>query len=58
LALTIHEGRKRQVRRMLMVVGHSVRQLIRVGIGSLTLGDLPLGRWRHLTPEEARMLQH
>src|SRR6266566_2127247 len=40
LTLTIHEGRKRQVRRMLAAVGHPVLQLVRVGIGPLTLGDL------------------
>ncbi len=52
LALTIHEGRKRQVRRMLAAVGHPVLQLIRVGIGSFTLGNLPVGAWRYLTDEE------
>src|SRR6266702_4740142 len=54
LLLTIHEGRKRQVRRMLSAVGHPVLQLIRVGIGSLTLGDLPVGEWRYLTDEEIK----
>ena len=52
LALTIHEGRKRQVRRMLAAVGHPVLQLIRVGIGSLTLGNLPVGAWRYLADAE------
>jgi pseudouridine synthase len=52
LALTIHEGRKRQVRRMLAAVGHPVLQLIRVGVGSLTLGDLPVGAWRYLSAQE------
>ncbi len=52
LALSIHEGRKRQVRRMLAAVGHPVLQLIRVGVGSLTLGDLPVGAWRYLTGQE------
>ena len=52
LALTIHEGRKRQVRRMLAAVGHPVFQLVRVGIGSLTLGDLAVGKWRYLADEE------
>jgi 23S rRNA pseudouridine2605 synthase len=52
LALTIHEGRKRQVRRMLATVGHPVLQLIRVGVGSLTLGNLPVGAWRYLADEE------
>ena len=52
LELTIHEGRKRQVRRMLAVVGHPVLQLVRVGVGPLTLGDLAAGKWRYLTDEE------
>ncbi len=56
LALTIHEGRKRQVRRMLAAVGYPVLQLVRVGIGSLTLGNLPEGKWRYLTDEEVRSL--
>lgn len=52
LSLTIHEGRKRQIRRMLAAIGHPVLQLIRVGIGPLKLGNLPAGKWRHLTDEE------
>jgi pseudouridine synthase len=54
LALTIHEGRKRQVRRMLSALGHRVLELKRVGVGSLVLGDLPVGKWRYLTGEEIR----
>lgn len=54
LALTIHEGRKRQVRRMLSSVGHRVLELKRVGVGSLQLGNLPVGKWRYLTDEEVR----
>ncbi len=56
IELTIHEGRKRQIRRMLAVVGHSVSQLERVGIGPLSLGNLPVGKWRHLTEDEVRLL--
>src|SRR3989440_11122421 len=41
LSLTIHEGRKRQVRRMLAAIGHPVLELIRVGIGPIELGDMP-----------------
>jgi len=43
IALTIHEGHKRQVRRMFAAVGHQVLQLARVGLGQLTLRDLPEG---------------
>jgi pseudouridine synthase len=57
LSLTIHEGRKRQVRRMLAAVGHPVLELIRVGIGPLELGDLPTGKWRYLSDEEVRALR-
>lgn len=57
LALTIHEGRKRQVRRMLAAAGHPVIQLERVGIGPLTLNKLPSGQWRHLTEAEINMLR-
>jgi pseudouridine synthase len=57
LALTIHEGRKRQVRRMLATVGHPVCQLIRVGLGSLTLKGVPMGKWRYLTEAEVTILR-
>jgi 23S rRNA pseudouridine2605 synthase len=57
LALTIHEGRKRQVRRMLATLGHPVRQLMRVGLGSLTLEGVPVGKWRYLTEDEVAMLR-
>lgn len=57
LALTIHEGRKRQVRRMLAAVGHPVHQLRRIGIGSLTLKGVPTGKWRYLTEAEVAMFR-
>jgi 23S rRNA pseudouridine2605 synthase len=57
LSLTIHEGRKRQVRRMLAAVGHPVLELIRVGIGPIELGDMPVGKWRFLNDEELKALQ-
>jgi pseudouridine synthase len=57
LTLTLHEGRKRQVRRMLAAAGHPVLQLVRVGIGPLTLGDLAAGQWRYLTDEEVKTIQ-
>jgi pseudouridine synthase len=56
LTLTIHEGRKRQVRRMLATVGLSVLTLKRVGIGTLTLGSLSPGKWRYLTEAEITAL--
>lgn len=55
--ITIHEGRKRQVRRMFDHVGRSVIRLKRIKTGGLLLGDLPEGRFRHLTLDEVRMLR-
>ncbi|OGW36240.1 MAG: hypothetical protein A2X58_09215 [Nitrospirae bacterium GWC2_56_14] len=57
LEITIHEGRKRQVRRMFDHMGHTVIRLKRVKTGGLTLGDLPEGRMRYLTPEEVGILR-
>jgi len=55
--LTIREGRKRQVRRMLDAVGHRVVTLERVAFGPLRLGDLPLGGHRHLKAVEIEQLR-
>ncbi len=55
--LTIHEGRNRQVRRMLEAVGHPVVRLIRTRIGPLTDRRLAPGEWRPLTTEEVRSLE-
>lgn len=57
LSITIHEGRNRQVRRMLLALGYRVERLIRVRIGPLRLGSLPRGAFRHLTPREIRELR-
>ena len=56
LELTIHEGRKRQVRRMCAAVGHPVRSLVRVRFGPLELGDLAPGAHRRLTGAEVERL--
>jgi 23S rRNA pseudouridine2605 synthase len=56
LELTIHEGRKRQVKRMCEAVGHPVRQLERVAFGPLKLGELAPGRYRPLRPDEVAKL--
>ena len=52
LQVTIHEGRNRQVRRMCEAAGLSVTRLRRIREGNVSLGDLPAGKWRYLTPEE------
>ena len=57
LELTIHEGRKRQVRRMCEHVGHPVVSLQRVRFGPLLLGDLPVGGVRLLTAGEVSLLR-
>jgi 23S rRNA pseudouridine2605 synthase len=57
LELTIHEGRKRQVRRMLEAVGHRVVSLRRVAFGPLRLGELAAGRHRRLTAAEVERLR-
>jgi 23S rRNA pseudouridine2605 synthase len=54
--LTIHEGRKRQVRRMCKAVGHPVQRLERVRFGPLELGELKPGRYRRLTAVELAAL--
>ena len=55
--LTLREGRKRQVRRMLSAVGHPVRQLTRIAYGPLVLGDLAPGETRALSGDEVRALR-
>lgn len=57
LRITIHEGRNRQVRRMCEAVGHPVRRLVRVRIGSLEDRKLRPGQWRELTQTEVRSLE-
>ncbi len=56
IEITIHEGRKRQVKRMCEAVGHPVKRLARVAFGPLQLGDLPRGRWRKLNGQEIEAL--
>ena len=56
LAVTIHEGKNRQVRRMCAQCGLTVKRLRRVREGELELGDLPAGRWRQLTSDEVKAL--
>ncbi|BCS54708.1 pseudouridine synthase [Geobacter sp. SVR] len=56
LSITIHEGRNRQVRRMCEAVSLSVVRLKRVRYGTLTVGTLKPGEFRHLTDDEVRKL--
>ena len=55
-SITIHEGKNRQIRRMLEAVGHRTLRLKREQYGSLKLGTLRPGEWRYLTDEEIKDL--
>ncbi|NBT94116.1 MAG: rRNA pseudouridine synthase [Chloroflexi bacterium] len=52
LRIILHEGRNRQIRRMCEAVGLSVVSLVRVRVGGVRLGSLPVGQWRTLTSNE------
>jgi 23S rRNA pseudouridine2605 synthase len=56
IELVLHEGRNRQVKRMLEAVGHPVRRLHRSRYAGLTLEGLEPGRWRELEPSEVKRL--
>ncbi|MEN9856623.1 MAG: hypothetical protein RLZZ157_1749 [Pseudomonadota bacterium] len=56
LRFVLREGRNRQIRRMCESVGLYVTDLIRIRIGPLSLGTLPEGQWRALTPDERSAL--
>jgi 23S rRNA pseudouridine2605 synthase len=58
LELTLHEGRKHQVKRMLAAVGHPVRRLHRSRYAGLTLEGLEPGAWRELEPSEVDLLRN
>jgi 23S rRNA pseudouridine2604 synthase len=52
LRFVLKEGKKRQIRRMCELAGLKVVALKRIRIGSVVLGNLPLGQWRYLAPDE------
>lgn len=54
--ISIHEGKNRQVRKMFEALGYKVVALHRDAIGDIGLGNLPYGRWRHLTSVEVNKL--
>ena len=56
LAVTIHEGKNRQIRRMCAACGLTVKRLRRVREHTLELGTLPLGTWRYLSEAERMAL--
>ena len=57
ILMELHEGRNRQIRRMLLYVGHKVRKLRRVRLGPLKLSHLKAGHWRDLTYAEIQALR-
>ena len=56
MRLTLSEGRKRQIRRMMAAIGHPVKRLVRLAVGPVELGDLRISQWRRLTYEEVNQL--
>ncbi len=57
LRVVLREGRKRQLRRMFEAIDHPVRDLIRMRVGPIQLGDLPPGEWRRLSAREVQALR-
>jgi len=54
--LELAQGRNREVRRLFAALGHEVAQLRRTQIGPIRIGEMPVGRWRILTPTEIKSL--
>ena len=57
LEMTLFEGRNRQIRKMCALCDLKITRLSRVAIGNITLGSLPLGKWRFLSEEEVEYLK-
>ena len=57
LEIVLEEGMNRQVRRMTAAVGHPTLRLVRIAIGPIKLGDLPVGAWRVITDKEEAELR-
>jgi len=57
LEIVLTEGKNRQVRRMCALVGHDVKELVRVRIGALALDELPRGEWRRLDESDLARLR-
>lgn len=58
IRMTITSGKNRLVRRMVSAAGHEVIQLARIGFGLFELGNLKVGRYRHLEPEEVESMKN
>lgn len=57
IRLTLHEGRKREIKRMCAAVGHPIRELRRIAVGNVKVGGLQPGQWRLLTNQEVMGLR-
>ncbi len=57
LEMVLDEGKNREIRRLMARLGHRVQRLVRVAIGPLRLGDIPVGAYRSLDPNEVRALK-
>ncbi|WP_449413068.1 16S rRNA pseudouridine(516) synthase [Pandoraea soli] len=58
IAMTITQGKYHQVKRMVAAAGNRVEGLVRIAIGGLPMGNLALGEWRYLAPEELLSLPY
>ena len=56
LSLELHEGKNRQIRKMCEACDLEIQRLQRVAIGGVEMGDLRVGAWKHLTPQQLEML--
>ncbi len=57
IEITLYEGRNRQIRRMCDALEIKIKRLVRISEGGLSLGELPKGKWRHLTEDEVELLK-
>ena len=57
IEIKLREGKKRQIRHMTAAVGLFTLRLVRVAIGKIQLGELGVGKWRRVTPQEIKLLK-
>ena len=58
LKMTLYEGRNRQIRKMCDAASLKIKRLCRIAIGELSIGELPVGKWRYLTKDEINYLKN
>jgi len=56
IEITFHEGKNHLVKRFFLAFKKPVKHLIRTAIGPISLSNLPKGKWRHLKPNEVKLL--